>query len=136
MRTDLSRENGVNLRPKVSAENGHDDVNKRNSVLNLITTDDALYSPKPEFDSRRNSMLSDLYAGMDNVTLDFGVSDLLNDLPETLTSRIKDKLNGIPFLRDGNGQDVSLVEQINEIDTLVTKVFKVILLTQSDYFSE
>lgn len=135
-RTDLSNGNGVNERPKVSPENGYDGVNKRNSVLNLITTDDALYSPKPEFDSRRNSMISDLYAGVDNLTLDFGVNDLLNDSPEAFTSRIKDKLSGIPCLRDCNGQDVSLVEQINEIDTLVTKVFKVILLTQTNYFSE
>lgn len=136
MRTDLSNGNGVDSRRKVSPENGYDDVNKRNSVLNLITTDDALYSPKPEFDSRRNSMLTDLYAGVDNSTLDFGVSDMLNDSSEALTSRIKDKLNGIPCLRDSNGQDVSLVEQINEIDILVTKVFKVILLTQTNYFSE
>ncbi len=94
-------------------------------MLNLISGDDALYPAKLEEDGRRQSILTEMFTGVDNLTLDFGISESLNDLANS-----GPVTNGLTLLKDYSTQDVSLVEQISDIDNLVTKVFKAILLTQ------
>lgn len=91
---------------------------RKSSNLNLISSDDAFCLSRLDLD---NVIFPDTYVTDDNVTLDFTVSGLLNDL-----SRKQSLDNGstLDFLKDYSNRDVSLVEQITELDKLVTKVFK------------
>lgn len=101
-------------------------TDKRNSsILNLISSDDALYLSRLDLDSRRDSILSDTYVTDDNLTLDFTVNESLNDLSGKHSLENGDSLS---FLKDYTNRDVSLIEQVIEVDNLVTKVFKALLI--------
>lgn len=99
------------------------DRNEQKSNLNLISNDSSLYlSSKMDSDNRRNSILSEVYTEVDNLTLDFGVNETINDVFDVKIEKIS-----------SSTPDVALAEQINEVDNLVTKVFKAILLAQMSY---
>lgn len=115
--------------PKKSAEgaSSKNSEERKISSLNLTTSDDSLCLSKfGDDDSRRNSILSDVYANDDNLTLDFGVTESLTDISESVLMRKNlDRFNAESF-----NHDVSLVEQVLEIDNFVSKVFKAILFIE------
>ena len=64
-------------------------------------------------DSRRNSILSDVYLVDELLTLDAGVHDTLEN---------------VNFLKDYPSREVSLAEQVIEVDKQVTKVLRALLI--------
>lgn len=70
-----------------------------------------------------------MYTTDDNLTLDFGISEALTDISESVMMRknMVDRFNAESF-----NHDVSLVEQVLEVDNLVSKVFKAILYIETN----
>lgn len=102
-------------------------ANEDSLSLSKVTEDSAIAD---EEDSRRNSILSDVYTTDDNLTLDFGISEALTDISESVMMRKNLTLER--FNAESFNHDVSLVEQVLEVDNLVSKVFKAILYIETN----
>lgn len=115
---DLTKSNGTTVSSTSTlVESSTANLRRDRLMSNLSATDDPFYLCRLDSDSRRNSILSDVYLADENLTLDGGVSDAL----------LENACN-VNFLKDFPSRDVSLVEQVAEVDKLVTKVLKALVI--------